>query len=233
MRPRVIDAGDACLILELEARVDPAINDACVTIADRMVEMGLAGVRDVVPTYHTVAVHIDPLNTDRTMVASLLERMATSTHEGRQFDGVTHEIPVCYGNEFGPDLADVAQFGQCVEDEVVRLHSAATYRVYMMGFLPGFAYLASVPEQIRLGRLETPRLKVWAGSVAIAGQQTGVYPQDAPGGWRIIGRTWIKPFDMNRSNPWLFRTGDTVRFVPVTRETYADAIVENLNRAPR
>jgi KipI family sensor histidine kinase inhibitor len=97
----------------------------------------------------------------------------------------------------------------------------------MMGFLPGFAYLGSVSERIRMGRLEMPRLKVWAGSVAIAGQQTGVYPQDAPGGWRIIGRTWIRPFDTTRSNPWLFQAGDTVRFVPVSRAAYVGATQGN------
>jgi KipI family sensor histidine kinase inhibitor len=226
VRRRVIDAGDACLIVEFEARVDPEINGACVAIADRLVRMGLAGVRDVVPTYHTVAVHIDPLRVDRSRLVSVLEQLATS-HQSQQSAGARHEIPVCYGEEFGPDLADVAQFGNCAEDEVVRLHTAPTYRVYMMGFLPGFAYLGSVSERIRMGRLEMPRLKVWAGSVAIAGQQTGVYPQDAPGGWRIIGRTWIRPFDTTRSNPWLFQAGDTVRFVPVSRAAYVGATQGN------
>jgi KipI family sensor histidine kinase inhibitor len=230
---RIVDAGDACLILELESRVDPAINDACVAIADRLLRMRVAGVRDVVPTYHTVAVHVDPLDVDRTMLASLLDRLATSAREGERAGGVEHEIPVCYGDEFGPDLGDVAQFGECPEDEVVRLHTTPTYRVYMMGFLPGFAYLGRVPARIRMGRLDVPRLKVHAGSVAIAGLQTGIYPQEAPGGWRIIGRTWIKPFDPTRPAPWLFQAGDTVRFVPVSRADYAGAIAGEPNRAPR
>jgi KipI family sensor histidine kinase inhibitor len=92
----------------------------------------------------------------------------------------------------------------------------------MMGFLPGFAYLGSVPERIRMGRLDMPRLIVPAGSVAIAGLQTGIYPLDAPGGWRIIGRTLVKPFDASRQNPWLFQAGDTVRFVPITRHAYLE-----------
>jgi KipI family sensor histidine kinase inhibitor len=103
----------------------------------------------------------------------------------------------------------------------------------MMGFLPGFAYLGSVPDRIRMRRLDVPRLKVHAGSVAIAGLQTGIYPQEAPGGWRIIGRTWIKPFDPTRPAPWLFQAGDTVRFVPVSRADYVGAIAGEPNRAPR
>jgi KipI family sensor histidine kinase inhibitor len=228
---RIIDAGDSCLILELEARVDPDINDACIAIADRLVGLGLTGVRDVVPTYHTVAVHLDPLRVDRTALATELEHLAASPHEARAGRQTGHEIPVCYGDEFGPDLADVARFGACGEDEVVRLHCAPTYHVYMMGFLPGFAYLGSVPEQIRMGRLDTPRLRVQAGSVAIAGLQTGIYPLDAPGGWRVIGRTWIKPFDPQRRDPWLFRAGDSVRFVPVSRAAYLGALVGEPNRA--
>jgi KipI family sensor histidine kinase inhibitor len=230
---RIIDAGDACLILELEARVDPEINDACIAISDRLVGLGIAGVRDVVPTYHTVAVHVDPLRVDRTALATQLERLAASPPKARTARRTSHEIPVCYGDDFGPDLGDVARFGGCQEDEVVRLHCAPLYHVYMMGFLPGFAYLGSVPEPIRMGRLDTPRLRVQAGSVAIAGLQTGIYPLDAPGGWRVIGRTWIKPFDPQRHDPWLFRAGDSVRFVPVSRTAYLDAVAGEPNRASR
>lgn len=230
---RIVDAGDACLILEFESRVDPEINDACVAIADRLGRLSVAGVRDVVATYHTVAVHIDPLQVDRTSLVGQLEQLAASATDARPARGASHEIPVCYGDEFGPDLTDVAQFGGCTEDEVVRLHSAPTYRVYMMGFLPGFAYLGSVPERIRMGRLDTPRLRVQTGSVAIAGLQTGIYPLEAPGGWRIIGRTWIKPFDPERQQPWMFQAGDAVRFVPVSRAVFLGAMAGEPNRAPR
>ncbi|RPH60925.1 MAG: 5-oxoprolinase subunit PxpB [Acidobacteria bacterium] len=230
---RIVDAGDACLILEFESRVDPEINDACVAIADRLGRLSVAGVRDVVATYHTVAVHIDPLQVDRTSLVGQLEQLAASATDARPARGASHEIPVCYGDEFGPDLTDVAQFGECTEDEVVRLHSAPTYRVYMMGFLPGFAYLGSVPERIRMGRLDTPRLRVQTGSVAIAGLQTGIYPLEAPGGWRIIGRTWIKPFDPERQQPWMFQAGDAVRFVPVSRAVFLGAMAGEPNRAPR
>jgi len=223
MYSKIVDAGDSCLILELEARVDPQINDTCVTIADRVAHAGIPGVRDVVATYHTVAVHIDPLRADRNAVTEELRRAAKSDGAARPSAGVLHDIPVCYGEELGPDLGDVARFGQCTEDDVVRLHSERAYRIYMMGFLPGFPYLGTVNERIRIGRHETPRLRVAAGSVAIADFQTGIYPLETPGGWRVIGRTWIRPCDVRRPEPLLFHVGDRVRFVPVSRDVYFHA----------
>ena len=223
MTGRVIDLGDACVTLELEARVDPGINDACLAIASHLARSHLSGIHDIVTTYHTVAVHIDPLVADRNAVADALSRLAESAASVHSRIRVRHEIPVCYTEEFGPDLEDVARFARGTADEVVRLHSETTYRVYMIGFLPGFAYLGKVHERIAIGRHETPRMRVAAGSVAIAGVQTGIYPMDSPGGWRVIGRTWVRPFDLQRPEPSLFRAGDTVRFVPVGRSAYLEA----------
>src|SRR5205814_9646705 len=127
--------------------------------------------------------------------------------------GATLEIPVHYGGEDGPDVASVADFGACSEADVVRLHTAPEYRVYMLGFLPGFAYLGSVDRRIAMPRLDTPRVRVKAGSVGIAGIQTGIYPCDSPGGWRIIGRTDVVTFDPAKSVPFLFNPGQRVKFV--------------------
>jgi inhibitor of KinA len=218
---RVTDVGDACVAIEFEARVDPALNRRAVAAADRVARAGLPGVRDVVATYHAVAVHFDPLEADRDHLVEGLEQAVRSTQGGTaRAAGAVHEIPVCYGGEYGPDLLDLARFAGCSEEDVVRRHSDPAYRVYMMGFLPGFAYLGTVDERLRMGRHETPRLRVPAGSVAIAGFQTGVYPLESPGGWRVIGRTWVKPYDERRTDPLLFRTGDEVRFVPVTADRF-------------
>ena len=222
MTGRVIDVGDACVALELEARVDPRINDACLTVADRLAQSHLPGIRDIVTTYHTVAVHIDPLVANRDAVADALRRAASGSGGTDRRSGALHEIPVCYEDEFGPDLEDVARFARCSAEEVVRLHSEHTYRVYLIGFLPGFAYLGKVDERIGMGRQETPRMRVAAGSVAIAGFQTGIYPIDSPGGWRIVGRTWVRPFNLQRPEPSLFRPGDMVRFLPVSRAAYRE-----------
>ena len=125
------------------------------------------------------------------------------------------QIPVKYGGAFGPDLADVARFGNVTEEEVVRLHTAVTYRVFMLGFVPGFAYMGSVDPRIAAPRRSSPRKAVPMGSVGIAGVQTGIYPSQMPGGWQLIGRTTVRPFDVSRPQASLFKPGDMVRFVPV------------------
>jgi inhibitor of KinA len=134
--------------------------------------------------------------------------------------GATVDVPVCYGGEFGPDIGDVAAFGGCTAEEVVVLHAQIPYRVYMVGFVPGFAYMASVDRRIAAPRRVTPRPAVPVGAVAIAGRQTGIYPTVTPGGWNIIGRTPLKPFDSERQTPFLLQPGDTVIFRPVSRDEY-------------
>jgi inhibitor of KinA len=130
-------------------------------------------------------------------------------------------VPVCYAGEFGPDLAEVAAFAAVSEAEAVRLHTSRMYRVFMLGFVPGFAYMGIVDAHIAAPRLSTPRVRVPAGSVGIAGVQTGIYPVSTPGGWRIIGRTPLKPFDLSRREPALFKPGDAVQFYAIDPEEYA------------
>jgi inhibitor of KinA len=129
-------------------------------------------------------------------------------------------VPVCYGGDLGPDLADVAAFAGCSEADVVSLHSGRDYRVYMVGFVPGFAYMAEVEARIAAPRRASPRTAVPAGSVAIAGGQTGVYPAVTPGGWNLIGRTALQPYDPDREQPFLFKPGDRVRFRPIPLEEF-------------
>jgi inhibitor of KinA len=130
-------------------------------------------------------------------------------------------VPVCYGGEFGPDLAAVAAFGGVAAADVIRLHAARTYRVYMLGFVPGFAYMGTVDERIAAPRRAEPRPRVPAGSVGIAGSQTGIYPSSTPGGWQLVGRTPIAPFDLSRARPFLFDAGVSVRFHPIEPAEYA------------
>src|SRR5262249_55828790 len=127
----------------------------------------------------------------------------------------TIDIPVCYGGECGPDLEDVARHTGLAPAEVIARHSAVTYLVYFLGFSPGFPYLGGLAPELATPRLSAPRKRVPAGSVAIGGRQTGVYPVESPGGWRIIGRTDLRLFDPNAEPPALLRTGDSVRFVSV------------------
>jgi len=130
------------------------------------------------------------------------------------------DVPVCYGGEFGPDLEEVARFGGCSTGEVVALHASREYRVFMLGFVPGFPYMGSVDARIAAPRRQSPRVRVPAGSVGIAGAQTGIYPSETPGGWNLIGRTTFRAFDLTRTPPSLLGPGSRVRFVPIDREEY-------------
>lgn len=210
---RVVPVGDACLSVEFAGKIDPAINARCVALAEAIARESRAGILDVVPAYHTVAVYFDPLQLDRESLRGELEHFAAARMVPSDVEGTMVEIPVRYGGDTGPDLAAVAAFAGCSTDEVVRIHASALYRVYMLGFLPGFAYLGSVDPRIAMPRLDTPRLRVQAGSVGIAGMQTGIYPCETPGGWRIIGRTEVAPFDPANADPFLFKPGQRVKFV--------------------
>jgi KipI family sensor histidine kinase inhibitor len=212
---RVVTIGDSCVAVQFAAAIDASVNARCIALAASLDERAFPGIRDVVPTYNAVTLHFDPLHTDRPALYAALESAARAEAITSHQEARTIEIPVKYGAEHGPDLPAVAEFAKCSESEVARLHSSIVYRVYMLGFLPGFAYMGAVDPRIAMPRLETPRLRVEAGSVGIAGAQTGIYPFDSPGGWRIVGRTTVKPFDPSRPQPFLLKPGDHVKFVAV------------------
>jgi inhibitor of KinA len=207
--------GDSCISVQFAPVIDPVVNARCVSLATAIEHRAIRGVRDVVTTYNAVAVHFDPSVIESADVLSELRSVADAPPDISGAISRTIEIPVIYGGESGPDLAAVAAFARCSDADVVRLHSGTRYRVYMMGFLPGFPYMGSVDARIAMPRLDAPRPRVAAGSVAIAAQQTGIYPFDTPGGWRIIGRTSTRLFDANRPEPFFLRAGDQVSFVPV------------------
>jgi inhibitor of KinA len=217
----VLAAGDSAILVQLEQRVDPELNGWCIELA-RVIETRLGpSVLDVVVGYCSVTTYFNPLAVDAKWLEEEVRICAAGITNVRRDRGGLVDIPVCYGGEFGPDLSDVARFGGCTEEEVVAIHSAGTYRVYLVGFVPGFAYLASVDPQIAAPRRPAPRTAVPSGSVAIAGEQTGVYPSSTPGGWNIIGRTPVKPYDPSRREPFLFKPGDRVRFRRITAPEFA------------
>ncbi len=199
--------------MQFAAVIDPAVNTRCIALAASLESLALRGVRDVVPTYNAVTVHFDPLVADGEALSTELRRLASVPPRPWADESRTIEIPVSYGGPSGPDLGAVAGFAKCSEADVVRLHTEARYRVYMLGFLPGFAYMGTVDRRIAMPRLDTPRMRVASGSVGIAAEQTGIYPCDTPGGWRIIGRTSERMFDATRAEPFLLKAGDHVKFV--------------------
>jgi KipI family sensor histidine kinase inhibitor len=209
---RIVPAGDAAVLVEMPARIDPSINARAVALARGMRERCGSRLRDVVVGYCSVTLYFDPLLVDLPALEAEIIAVDAAPPDDAPAAGRLIDVPVDYGGGDGPDLAAVATEARLSEDEVVALHAGVTYRVYMMGFVPGFAYMASVDPRIALPRRATPRTRVPAGSVAIAAGQTGIYPMETPGGWHLIGRTHVRPYDPARADPFLFRAGDQVRF---------------------
>ena len=217
---RIVPAGDAAMFVELDERIDPAISARGAALAAAIVDARLAGVRDVVPTYRSVAVYFDPLRTDLATLSATLERLASTPVKAVERHRAPIRVPVCYGGDFGPDLAGVAAFAGLTESQVIEVHAGSRYLVMMLGFTPGFAYMGTVDARIAAPRLDTPRKRVPAGSVGIAREQTGIYPSETPGGWQLIGRTPLRPFDLSRPDPFLFHSGDEVQFTPISAREF-------------
>jgi inhibitor of KinA len=217
---RIVLAGDSAMIVEFADRIDATVNAQAVGLAESVWAAALPGVRDVVPTFCSVAVYFDPLRTDVDALADRLDREAAREAPEPTSAASLIRIPVCYGGAFGPDLAEVARFAGMSEAEIIELHSGPIYRVFMLGFIPGFAYMGTVDSRIAAPRRATPRVRVPPGSVGIAGVQTGIYPSESPGGWQLVGRTPVKPFDLRRLRPFLFKPGDAVRFYRIEPEDY-------------
>ena len=218
MTPDIAPAGDQAFTVTFGAGVDPALSARVLAAAERLAAARMAGVTDVVPGYDHLLVAYDPLVAAaadvRAWIAARIEDEAAPLPARRV------EIPVCYDAALAPDLEALAQEKGLAVDALVALHAAPEYRCYLLGFRPGFPFLGGLDQRLVAARLATPRLRVPAGSVGIGGRQTGVYPVDSPGGWRLIGRTPLRLFDPARAEPFLVRAGDTVRFAPIDRAAY-------------
>ena len=217
---RIRAAGDAGLLVEWPARIDPETSGRAIALADAVRARCGATIRDAVVGYCSLTVYFDPRAVDADALESQVRELADDMPISAASQGALIDVPVCYGGEFGPDLPDVAAFAGVSSDEVIALHSGATYRVYVIGFVPGFPYMAAVDPRIAAPRRAIPRTRVPAGSVAVAAGQTGIYPTETPGGWHLIGRTRVKPYDASRREPFLFRPGDRVRFHAVDRAEF-------------
>lgn len=219
---RMLVAGEQGLVVEFGNAIDTAVNARVHRLARALAARGLEGVLETVPTYRSLLVLFDPLVLTRERLASEVERLLAAPEAGEASGAGrnTVELPVLYGGEFGPDLDFVARHNGLSAEEVVAIHSSSAYLVYMLGFTPGFPYLGGMSSRLATPRLSSPRGKVPSGSVGIAGSQAGVYPLESPGGWRLIGRTPLRLFDMDAERPFLLAPGDVVRFRPVDEEEY-------------
>lgn len=219
--------GDRAVMITVGHTIDEPTNRLVRAVSARLDAAPPAGVVDQVPAFVSVAVHYDPARVEGDARLSPYERIVLdlqqllATVRPEQLPEPRRvEIPVCYGGDLGPDLQDVADRHALTPDEVVRIHSGGEYLVYMIGFMPGFAYLGGLSERIVTPRRSSPRMAVPAGSVGIGGEQTGVYPLESPGGWNLIGRTPLRIFDASRAEPTLLTTGDRVVFQPISRDEF-------------
>ena len=181
------------------------------------------GIDAVVPTYRSLMIYFNPLQVSRNEIKNRVEKIHTgmSADLSEEQQSRVVYIPTCYGGEFGPDLPFVANHTGLEPAEIIRIHASTAYKLYMIGFTPGFPYLGGMSEKIAAPRLEKPRTCIPAGSVGIAGTQTGLYPMESPGGWQLIGRTPIRVFNPEAENPFIYAAGDYLKFEPVTAEEYA------------
>lgn len=219
---RILYAGEQGIVIEFGNKICADVNARVHNLAKILVDTMGSNIVEVVPTYRSLLIYFDPMQIQRKQLVKHIEDVIVSEKSGQVaiMQGKIVYIPVCYNEEFGPDLQFVAQYNGLTVDEVVTIHTSSPYLVYMLGFTPGFPYLGGMSERIATPRLEKPRTRIVAGSVGIAGSQTGFYPIDSPGGWRLIGRTPVKAFQPEAVKPFLFDAGVYLQFQAVTRQEY-------------
>ncbi|NPD31546.1 5-oxoprolinase subunit PxpB [Eggerthellaceae bacterium zg-1084] len=213
-------AGDSAVNLEFARSISPETSSLVRSAAQALADDPIPGVVELVPTFCSLMVCYNPLVIGYDDLAARLSGTLRAIPAAPSGMKRVVSIPVCYGGEFGPDLPAVCQHAGMSASEVIAAHSAPDYLIDMLGFLPGFAYLGGLDPRLHTPRLSTPRTSIPAGSVGIGGAQTGVYPLASPGGWQLIGRTPVRPYDPAREQPILYAAGDYLRFVPITDDQY-------------
>ena len=221
MKPTISPVGDRAISIDFGQVIDPTINRHIRQTIERIKELQLDGIIELVPTYCALLVEYDAMLYSYSDICNIIEPTLEEGMSDTTNELVTVvEVPTVYGGEFGPDLSFVASHNQLSEDEVISIHSGTDYLVYMLGFIPGFTYLGGMDSRIVTPRLSSPRTLIPAGSVGIAGEQTGTYPSDSPGGWQIIGRTPVTMYDMSKAQAALLNAGDYVRYVPIDESEF-------------
>lgn len=224
--PRFLDAGDRAVSVEFGDVIDECINDEVVALDAALQGSGTPGLLETIPTYRSLLVAFDPLLISRAEI----EALALANCPARLSRGAActrWTVPVLYGGAHGQDLYGVASLHDLTPEEVIAIHSGAEYRVYMIGFAPGFAYLGGLPQVLHTSRRTEPRLKTPPGSISIGGQQAAVSPPlEVPSGWHLLGRTPVRSYDPNRERPFLFAAGDRIRFRPISLAEYDSMAAE-------
>lgn len=219
-KAKILCSGDKAVVVEFGNSINEEINMKVRSMMIALEKSKHNFITEMVPTYRSLLVNYDPLK----ISYGKLENMLRETEKKLSYIDIPRpniiEIPVCYDDEYGEDLVNVANHNNLTNEEVVNIHTKRKYLIYMLGFTPGFAYLGGMDERIATPRLSKPRIKINAGSVGIAGAQTGIYPVDSPGGWQIIGRTPLKLFNKQKENPILLEAGNYIKFIKISKQEY-------------
>lgn len=217
---RFLLTGDTSLSVEFGNEISESINAQIRAFTIALEKSGIPGIVELVPTYRACMIHYDPGVVAYAALVRRLQGLLGKLDSIEIPPSDVLEVPVLYGGEMGPDLAFVAEHAGLGEQEVIDIHTSAEYLIYMLGFTPGFTYLGGMSDKLETPRLKQPRVKIPAGSVGIAGKQTGVYPIDSPGGWQLIGRTPVKMYDPNRETPILPKAGQYIKFRAIDQAEY-------------
>lgn len=217
---KYMPAGDSSLVMEFGNSIDPDINGKISDMLMRIEENIIDGISEMIPTYRSILIIYNPLLITYNELVDYLKETSSKSSFSKKHQARIIEIPTIYGGEYGPDINFVAEQNNLTLEEVINLHSSIDYLVYMLGFTPGFAYLGGMDKRIETPRLKIPRTNIPAGSVGIAGNQTGIYSIKSPGGWQLIGKTPVKLYDPRAKLPILLNAGDYLRFTRVSENEY-------------
>ena len=219
---RIMTEGDSSLLIAFKQEISPEVNAQISSIVKLIRQQKTPGIVDMIPAFASLLINYNPEVISYEALKKRLEDILKMDVDTETSKKRVYQIPVLYGGEFGPDLKTIADHAGLSEQEVIDIHTGTDYLIYMLGFLPGFVYLGGLDKRLEVPRLDTPRVRIGKGAVGIGGNQTGIYPMDSPGGWRLIGGTPVDLYDPEREDPVLLRAGEYIRFVPISIMDYYD-----------
>lgn len=220
--PKYLVAGEKALVVEFGNKICEEINNKVKAMMIAIERKKIKGIVEILPTYRSLMIHYNPLEIDYESLLRELKVLENKLDSIRIPLSQVIEIPIVYGGVYGPDIHNVAKYNGLIIENVIKIHSSKEYLIYMLGFTPGFPYLGGMDERIATPRIKVPRTKISGGSVGIAGNQTGIYPIDSPGGWQIIGKTPLKLYDPYREPPILLKAGNYIKFTQISEEEYIE-----------
>lgn len=232
---KILIEGDSSVLIVFGDTISTDTNQRIVSTVQLIREQRIEGIVDMIPAFVSLLINYNPLVISYDALRTRLEQILKMETKAAETVKRVFEIPVCYGGEYGPDLQNIADHAGLSTEEVIDIHTSRDYLIYMLGFLPGFCYLGGLDERIHTPRLDSPRIRIPAGSVGIGGSQTGIYPMDSPGGWQLMGMTPVKTYDPEREVPILVQAGEYIRFVRIDEKEFREisqAIADGTYQVP-